>query len=779
MRSLRIFLLLIATVACSSLIGLEAIATHRQGSGVGYKRQYSKIGIYHAFENQRFQPFIDLRYLVLNTGKQGANLGAGLGYQFAQENRLSAYAYFDLTESRTQHIFNQITAGLSYTQPLVFSGKDWGEIACYFNGYFPLKSHENKVKGPSFGGFRGYHLLICQTDRYALTGSNFEVGYLSNSWNNWNLYVAGSTYYFKRSELHCFGGLGKLRLTYNDLISIEGQVSGDRLFGTNVTGTIGIRIPLGKREMKAVKNRRYCPHKSRPPERFEPIVLDKNKRKFVAKDPSGAPLNFIFVNNLNGSDGTFEDPFATLADAQNASHPGNVIYVFPGDGTTKGMDQGFMMQDRQTLAGSGVALDVNTNKGLITIPAMTLNGPQMTNPSGNGVDINKNCTVSGITVNGSSGAGFAHTLTEGLSNINVLHCTANNVGTIAFEVDLSGSSQLSAFFNHCTAFSSTSHNFGFVSENSSTLTATFNNCASVEAGNDGFEHRPRDSSNSSLIFNNWVSRESNSDGFDIRSFDFSRVRLTFNNCRMELEDGEGYEIAAAGTSNISVIFNNCQSINTGGDGFEVTSSSAAQFSAIFNNCQAIQGGNVGIEIRTSGTSNSSVIFNNCHTSDAQSNSGFRILTSSVSNLQATFNNCTGNNNDDHGISCFAANDSNLTLSMENCSFTNSIDDGFNIVSAHSSILNAQLINCSSNNTMNQEGFSIQSNATSTLDAQLKDCMSNNSATDGYHIQNLGTSLTGSLENCSASGNGSSSFDIDTPVAGTFTIAGDATLDLQL
>lgn len=309
MRNLKIWFFFIFLFFSNFLLAFEGVATHRQGGGIGYKKQYSKIGIYHAFENHALQPFIDLRYLVLNKGKQGANLGAGLAYQFAQENRLSAYTYFDLAESRTNHIFNQVTGGLSYTHPLIFSDKDWGELTCYFNGYFPLKSIEKKIKSSSFAGFKGNHLLINQTDRYALTGTNLEIGYLSCSWSNWNAYIAGSAYYFKRSELHGFGGFGKVRVIYNDLISIEGLISGDRLFRTNISGTLGIRIPLGKREMKSVKNRHYCVHKSRPIERLEPIVLDKNRRKEVVKDASGVPLNFIFVNNLNGSNGTFEDHF--------------------------------------------------------------------------------------------------------------------------------------------------------------------------------------------------------------------------------------------------------------------------------------------------------------------------------------------------------------------------------------------------------------------------------------------------------------------------------------
>ncbi|MCK4934695.1 MAG: hypothetical protein KAR79_03820, partial [Simkaniaceae bacterium] len=120
--------------------GYEFIAGHRQGSGVGYNTQYSKFAFYKAFEGQAIQPFIDLRYLILNHGKPGANIGAGVGYQFANDNRLSAYSYFDVTKSRTNYLFNQITAGLSYTHPLEISGKDWGEFTCYFNGYFPMKS---------------------------------------------------------------------------------------------------------------------------------------------------------------------------------------------------------------------------------------------------------------------------------------------------------------------------------------------------------------------------------------------------------------------------------------------------------------------------------------------------------------------------------------------------------------------------------------------------------------------------------------------------------------
>ncbi|QVL55970.1 MAG: hypothetical protein KFB95_01830 [Simkaniaceae bacterium] len=635
--------LFIAILACSSLIGIEIDATHTQGNGVGYKRQYSKIGIYHAFENYRFQPFIDLRYLVLNKGKQGANLGAGIGYQFAQESRLSAYAFFDLTESSTNHIFNQMMGGLSYSHPLIFSGKDWGEIASNFNGYFPLKSHEKRIKNPSFGGFKGNNLLICQTDRYALTGSNLEIGYLSSSWNNWNLYAAGSAYYFKRSDLHAFGGYGKLRLTYNNLISIEGQVSGDRLFGTNINGTIGIRIPLGKREMKAVKNRQYSTHKSRPVERFEPIVSDKNKRKIVAKDRSGAPLNFIFVNNLNGSDGTFEDPFATLADAQSAANPGDIIYVFPGDGTTKGMDQGFVMQERQTLAGSGVALDVSTNKGSIIIPALTLNGPQMTFSSGNGVEINRDCTVSGITVSLPYGGGgiespFNFDFSDGTASVRILNCVAlgNGFPKDLIAIEARGTSVITATVVNCLVRDTTRDGFEVRSQDTATLNAKYINCSAVNCG-EGWEADLMGSSNTNLAFINCSAVSGSDEGYSIDPGDSVNLVVNFSQCKANNNDDEGFRILTAPLANVQASFINCSANSNGTEGFRMDTGGTTQGFASFTNCTS-SNNSKGFLLQTTGTSSINTQLENCNSTNNTAG-GFEIKNSGTS-ITGSLDNCS-------------------------------------------------------------------------------------------------------------------------------------------
>ena len=579
---------------------LDLILQHRQGDGVGYKNHYSKISLYHAFERNIWQPFIDLRYLALNKGRPGANLGAGLGYQFARKSRLSFYAYFDLTKSCTRHLFTQITPGIAYTHPLLFANKQWGEIAFYVNGYFPIKSLEHRISPLSFSRFRGNDLLICQMDRFALAGTNIEVGYRSKMWGDWAFYLAGSGYYFKRSSLHAFGGFGKFRVLYKDLISLEVQVSKDRLFGTNVNGTIGVRIPLGSKSMRDVKDRCYHPYRSRPIERFEPMVLDKAKKELLAKDFTGNPLYFIFVNNLSGSDGTFEDPFPTLADAQISSEPGDFIYVFPGDGTTQGMDSGFVMQPGQTLAGSGAALPVATNLGTIIVPNLTATRPILTNSMGDGVTLANECTLSGIDVVGASENGFYYEAMTGSSTVKFSHCSAHNNN---------GKTGVPASGGFAIAFA----------ESNASVTASFDNC--LATGNMG---RGDGSGGGFAIGNALVS-------------DGSLV-ATFTNCSAigNIFDGSpvnsGFSISSRNSNNFSSIasFTNCFAneniVSRFGGGFSINlnNSPDSSFITSFTNCVA--NGNRSILGTTSA-------------------GGFLIDASSQNSTAVTsFTNCTANGN---------------------------------------------------------------------------------------------------------------------------------------
>ena len=257
------------------------------------------------------------------------------------------------------------------------------------------------------------------------------------------------------------------------------------------------------------------------------MVLKKAKKERVAKDENENPLRFLFVNNLSGSDGTFEDPFPTLAEAQAQSQSGDFIYVFPGDGTTQGMNSGFIMQPRQTLAGSGTALPVATSEGMIIVPSLTPTNPTLTNPMGDGVTLANHCAISGINVAQASENGFHYDAICENSTLSFRHCAANNN---------SGKDSISASGGFAIAF---------LTDNVS-VTASFENCvanANSGRGNGsagGFAIGNGIASNCSITttFINCLASRNRSDGsatiggfsIGVDGFDNFSVNASFTNC---------------------------------------------------------------------------------------------------------------------------------------------------------------------------------------------------------------------------------------------------------
>src|SRR5579862_7141811 len=117
-------------------------------------------------------------------------------------------------------------------------------------------------------------------------------------------------------------------------------------------------------------------------------------------------IYFLFVDNTSSltakhgkrasSDGSFLHPYRTLAEAEANSLTNDVIYVFPGDGTTNGMASGIVLQAGQKLWGAGVSHVLRTSGGSVTIPAAATSSPRITNPNGDGVALAADNEVSGI-----------------------------------------------------------------------------------------------------------------------------------------------------------------------------------------------------------------------------------------------------------------------------------------------------------------------------------------------------------------------------------------------
>jgi hypothetical protein len=146
---------------------------------------------------------------------------------------------------------------------------------------------------------------------------------------------------------------------------------------------------------------------------------------FVAKDAkSGKHLHFVFVDNLSlSAQGSYENPYPTLAMAEAHSKPSDIIYVFPGDGTTTGMDSGIVLQHQQKLWGSAKTQSVQTSKGTVIIPKLTSVVPTISNTAGHGITLATNNSISGFTIEDSTANGI---FGDNPENINISSCVINN-----------------------------------------------------------------------------------------------------------------------------------------------------------------------------------------------------------------------------------------------------------------------------------------------------------------------------------------------------------------
>ena len=89
--------------------------------------------------------------------------------------------------------------------------------------------------------------------------------------------------------------------------------------------------------------------------------------RFAINPKTGNPFNVVHVENTADDateDGTRENPFNALADAQLASSVDDIIFVHTGDGTTNLLDTGIVLQDEQLLLGDGAVHTLAIQNGL-------------------------------------------------------------------------------------------------------------------------------------------------------------------------------------------------------------------------------------------------------------------------------------------------------------------------------------------------------------------------------------------------------------------------------
>jgi len=515
--SLTLSLLALATLTaqeCCDLCGPETIvfsAQHRFGRGVGYKDGYSSLDFFYAPFNQTCVglPFLDIRGHVFDNGRWAAN--AGLGWRYLGPSSCwiwGANVYYDYRRSH-EHNFQQVSFGIEALSA------NWELRA---NGYVPVgkklhaRSHFSEF---SFLEFSGNNILIQQHEKRkfeeAMEGVDAEVGYHFWRGGCFDLYAGIGPYYFRGEHNHkdAIGGKARITAQISDYLTLEVSDSWDSLFHNRPQGLIALNLPLGPSAKVTRTNPDCCECPEilldrlyQPVEKQEIIVLSNKTKHFdiqeVAIDPTTElPWFVIFVDNTADPAGTFEDPYNTLLLAQNNSKPNDIIYVFPGDGTTTGMDMGITLQNNQLFWGSGVSHLLETTEGPITIPALTTNSPTMTS-GGDGVDLATNNEVVGFNIfgvnqNGIFGAdvgtllianndislsgnqGVAIFGTMGPSTITALNNTFSQNGQDGFALGSGGTAVVSLDFEENTVFLNARNGLEFDTTSTAVVTALIKN----------------------------------------------------------------------------------------------------------------------------------------------------------------------------------------------------------------------------------------------------------------------------------------------------------------
>ena len=303
-------------------------------------------------------------------------------------------SYYDYRKTRYQH-YNQVSLGIESL------GRTWD---FRINGYLPVSPRTSSFSPYQFDGFEDHYLVLAKKREFSMGGANAEVGAHINKFKNVPLYFAGGPYYLTGKNKTAWGGEARIAIDFFDYVRLEGSTSYDNLFKWIGQGQISLNIPLGNRAAVRANNNRSCSREMalrqravQPVYKNEIIPVEKQtKKKYAINPATGLPYTFWFVDNTSGSDGTFADPFPTLVEAENISAPYDIIYVFAGDGTANGLDNGITLKDNQKLLGGGIDQILVTTDGRLTIPILA-NGFPIITKSGDGVVIcANNNEISGI-----------------------------------------------------------------------------------------------------------------------------------------------------------------------------------------------------------------------------------------------------------------------------------------------------------------------------------------------------------------------------------------------
>ncbi|HVJ80627.1 MAG TPA: inverse autotransporter beta domain-containing protein, partial [Planctomycetia bacterium] len=332
--------------------------THLAGQGIGFRDPFTSteawVPLQVGDENQLL--FADMRVIVNNASKLGANMGVGFRrFVPAQERVWGVNGYYDYRDSgEVRH--NQVGFGLESLGRYC----DWR-----LNVYMPINpkltviSDTYDCANPRYDGF---YLFLTRTivKETALRGFDTEIG--GTIWDRYRVRGYLGTYLFDGQETaQALGFRARIETQATDQLNLQLVYQTDKVFGGTVYGGGTLSWPgVGRREV-AEDQSDVLDRLADPVNRLYNIVLNRPVEQFQesAQDPvSGQPIRFVFVDDdaAAGGTGAENSPFNTLAQAEANSLPGDIIFVRAGTYTDS-----IALQSGQRLLGDGIGLPTTVN----------------------------------------------------------------------------------------------------------------------------------------------------------------------------------------------------------------------------------------------------------------------------------------------------------------------------------------------------------------------------------------------------------------------------------
>ena len=408
-----------------SRISLAGRAGYLAFETFGRNNSITHVELMPYLEMDQYTLFSDVRFFMSDDGYFGGNVGFGYRYRVPEGNRfVGASFWYDLDDT-TSEMYHQLGVSLESC------GSLWDVRT---NLYLPIGDYEQDYGiGVRDQQFVGNQIDFTGTRTFgtAMTGFDLELGLpLPQEFARArNISVTPGTYMFfggGSQDIYGYKVRAEGNITRN--VAMQVEMTDDDTFGTTVMLGAEFVLPGGSR-LKKPANVMSRIRTDQFVHRNYNIIVSKQvdlMSGLTAINPAtGLPYTVQHVSSAAGGmgQGTVEDPFQAIADAQAAG--GDIIFVH-GDSV---FSDPLVMQSGEQILGEGVDHRISYGEyGIDLLPTVNNSAarPTLLGVSGAAVTLASNSVLSGFVVDSPTGRGIVG---DSISGAIVRNVAVQNAGS--------------------------------------------------------------------------------------------------------------------------------------------------------------------------------------------------------------------------------------------------------------------------------------------------------------------------------------------------------------